>query len=1612
MSPLSNLFCSTTVTVENCSASPLHKSKCGQSTENPLALPRSMRGILLVIILQYLVMFCHCQGQRDSYTFKITELRPIGTDVGNIEIEPGFEYRFSEPQPDEFILNSFGAITTLKVLDRDESDETFNLFIQSFPSQYLIEVHIIVLDVNDNSPVFETPVIEVSFTEGSSIGTQILLDTARDRDIGVNDVTNNYHIVSGNGDNIFKLLVITTDIQEPLLYLENTKIIDREVKGSYILNISAEDGGQPPRYGFVSVSITILDVNDNQPVFAESDYFATVNETVPPGTFIIEMIATDEDINDNSLVSYSIFNDEQRQFGIDPHTGVVRTLKHLQCHRVCSTTNIGCFPNSCVVIVEASDGGKPYPQRGRAYVTVILIDENDHDPVIQFQYLNGLSHATVLENADNNIIVAVLSITDLDEGLNGQTTATITSGNEEKNFILTGLFIRVNGRLDREHVANYNLTVVAKDMGIPQRSTVGYLVVEVSDINDHEPEFGKQQYLSTLSEFDPLGSFVASVTATDSDSGINAVIQYSILSGNELGWFHLNPDTGLVTTQTLLDYEVVSSIVLVIQAQDSGTPSHQTTVELSIYITNENDETPYFVQNMLEYNIDESDGTRNDLITRVSAVDHDQGINGTITYRFAEDTEFYSYFQLDTQSGDLTLVASLDREVVDTVYLKIVASDQADEPLSSTATVTIFVTDFNDNIPVFYPTNYYPRVTESQPIHSSFLKVQATDDDKGDYGALRFAITSGNTQKFDVDEENGWILITSNNIRAGEQYTLTISATDQDTVVGNRHSSTCTVVITITNLIDQLVPFIQEIYRFSILEDNSRLSSGRTSRIVGSVGVELSQSGFAYSIINGDPNGTFSISSSGSISTAKTVDREEVSKYNLTVAAIKDTWYGEVHVLITVDDINDYRPSFGHTFVEAFVDEDAPIGHGIYLANAEDKDSDDNAVLAYQITSGASNYLALDESTGLIYVAQSLLNKASVIRFRMLVTDGTLSSELDIIIHIEDVNNHIPMFEHLTYEISVSESASVNTQFFSIKATDEDKHENGELQYRIINGNVNSDFAIFPNGFLYIAQSLDRESQDACVLNVVVNDHGLVPQSSEATVIIHILDSNDNKPQFTNSSYNMYLIENAEMDSFVGIVHATDPDVGRNAEVTYHMDTSSDFYIDPFSGILRSCGIFDRELLIDATGHDYVSAYVIATDNGDIKQTARTLVLIHLVDNNDNAPTFERDVYEQSIFENAEMDTSITTLTAVDADSGVNADITYTIIEGNEENNFMVDPITGQINKIGAIDREQLEMYTLTVMAMDGGEVPLNHTSLVVITVLDVNDNAPEFIQVTNVIELEETTQLGVFLFEFIAVDKDVGNNAQVSYHLTSGNVGGKFHIDTNTGRLYLNFAVDYEHWQQYTLSVTAQDMGTPSQTTTTMCRIDVIDANDNAPVFDPDPIVVEVFEDILSNSNVVAVSARDDDSGVNAEIHYSINSQDPQFVSFAIHPTSGMIRTTAPLNYEVTQEYHVTVVATDQAEYIEHRKQASTVVQIRVKDVNDNAPIFESMSAIAVPARSSSNIITTVRASDADTGENGVVDYSILDSTFYIDDIGRLTSRTQLQTGNHISTQYFVCHR
>ncbi|XP_049790396.1 cadherin-related tumor suppressor-like [Schistocerca nitens] len=1499
-------------------------------------------------------------------TLQVAEGVPVGTLVGAIPTQPGFTYRFNEA-PREFSLDArSGAIRTAAELDREAlRSDRYDLVVLSSQPTYPIEVRIGVLDVNDNAPAFPEPSIAVSFSESAAPGTRLLLDAASDADAGANGVSDDYRIVAGNRDDKFRLVVTESpaaagELPYTYLHLETTARLDREQVACYQLNVSARDGGEPPRFGFLLVNVTVLDVNDNPPIFDHSDYTVSLNESAPPGTHVLQVTATDSDVGDNARIAYYL-SDGERQFAVDAETGDITTAERLDCpQQSCASARpggLGGCPKSCVFTVLARDHGSPR-QDGRTYVTVNLLDANDHDPVIKFRYFPSTSgFATVDENAANGSVVAAVSVVDQDEGPNGETTVEIRAGNELGHFRLdcTPSFdiVRVHGVLDREQVNKYNLTVVAADRGSPPRTATAFLIVHVNDVNDHEPVFAKSEYSAVLSELAPAGSYVASIAAADEDSGVNARIYYALVSGNERGWFAIDEDSGLVTTRAPLDREAQDTAELRVSARDGGPNPKWAYTQLKVAILDENDERPRFSQERIEVSLPES-APAGTLVAMLTAEDADQGTNGSVAYELPRPADYPGAFSLDALTGQLMTRRALDREQRARYEVRVVARDRgvAAPALSASATVVLTVLDENDNSPAFYPAHYFAAVPQHLPAGATVLQVSASDRDEGANAELRFALEAGDAALFAVEPRSGAVTLRAplpapedagggdDAGGGGPVWRLRVSARDGG---GRRADPDATVELVSLARLAALEFDSAAGYHFEVAEDDGSEAAAPAAggRVVGRVRVARAhQAGAAavtYAVVAGDPEGSFAVdAASGVLSTRGPLDRERVARYSLRVLARAGLAAAEAVVNVTVLDLNDNAPEFPGAPAEVRLAENAAVGQEVCVCRARDRDAAANSRLAYSLARDPDGQFGVGAASGVVYLRRPVrAPPGTSLSVEVAATDGgqpprTARHALSVL--VVDVNDHTPVFDHTSYETSLLESTPVNERFFALAASDADLGANGQVRYAISDGDAAGRFGVFPDGWLYVRSALDREQRDYYSLLVTASDGGNPPRSSQVPVTVHVVDENDNAPQFANATFEFRVRENEPPDSFVGKLSASDRDVGRNAELTFALSGGADqrhFTVDPKNGFVKTLHVFDREQLVRDTGQSYVVLEATVTDNGAPPLGDRVKVYVHVADENDNAPRFLRTPYRVQVSEAAGVGTQVFRVFTADADEGANGQVWYSLAGGNEEGRFAVDAATGVVTVAAPLDRERAPAYRLLVEARDA---------------------APD-----------------------------------AAFSLAGGNRRDAFGVDAATGALYLHRPLDYEELAAYALNVTAADGGNPRLATTLLFRVDVEDSNDNPPAFPNTAIVRQIREGIPQRTPIVTVAAEDPDSGANGEVEYRIGAQEPPGPAhFGIDPATGVIHTLLPVDREAVDTFRLTVVATDRARPESARLSAEKLVTVIVEDVNDNAPQFVSMNAAVLPAAArlppgDDVLVAVVRARDLDSATNGLVTYDLV---------------------------------
>ncbi|PKU43493.1 cadherin egf lag seven-pass g-type receptor 1 isoform x4 [Limosa lapponica baueri] len=452
----------------------------------------------------------------------------------------------------------------------------------------------------------------------------------------------------------------------------STGELDRETVENYHFGVEARDHGVPVMTSSASVSITVLDVNDNNPTFTEK-----ITSGNTRNRFAITITASDGTRFDTVQVFINVtdanthrpvFQSSHYTFRIDPDTGTITTLMELDYEDQASYT----------LAITAHDNGIPQ-KSDTTYVEILILDANDNAP----RFLRDRYQGSVFEDVPLSTSVLQLSATDRDSGLNGRLLYTFQGGDDgDGDFYIepTSGVIRTLRKLDRENVAVYSLRAFAVDRGSPPLKASVDIQVTVLDINDNPPVFEKDEFDIFVEENSPVGSIVARISAADPDEGTNAQIMYQIVEGNIPEVFQLDLLNGDLTALMDLDYESRTEYVIVVQATSAPLVSRAT---VHIRLLDQNDNPPVLQDFQILFNnyvTNKSNSFPSGVIGKIPA--HDPDVSDSLAYTFVQGNEL-NLLLLDSATGELKLSRDLDNNRPLEALMKVSVSVCRDDRLAS-----------------------------------------------------------------------------------------------------------------------------------------------------------------------------------------------------------------------------------------------------------------------------------------------------------------------------------------------------------------------------------------------------------------------------------------------------------------------------------------------------------------------------------------------------------------------------------------------------------------------------------------------------------------------------------------------------------------------------------------------------------------------------------------------------------------------------------------------------------------------------------------------------------------------------------------------------------------
>nr|XP_029516679.1 protocadherin beta-15-like [Oncorhynchus nerka] len=565
-----------------------------------------------------------------------------------------------------------------------------------------LELHGVTLqiqDVNDNTPIFPKESIKLEISELAVKGARFRVNAAHDADIGQNAVQN--YMLQRNDH--FLLNVQTNTVGSKYGELVLDKELDREEQRELKLLLTAIDGGTPQRSGTVVIHVTVLDANDNAPVFSQAVYKASLPENSPLDTVVVTVSATDADEGVNGEVTYefSRISDIARKiFALDQTTGEIRLIGEIDYEEEAKHE----------IIIEGKDG---YGLSSDTKVIIDITDVNDNAPVI---YLKSLSNP-IPENASPGTEVGIINVQDRDSENNRQVHCSIQQHvpfnlvPSIKNYYS----LVTTGELDRELVSDYNITIIATDEGSPPLSSSKTVQLSVADVNDNPPVFEEQSYSAHVTENNKPGSSVCSVTARDPDWGQNGTVIYSLLPGEANGvpvssFLSVNGDTGMIHAVRSFDYEQFRSFKVHVMARDNGSPPLSSNVTVSVFITDVNDNSPQILYPAPEGNSFMTElvpkaAHGSSLVSKVIAVDADSGQNAWLSYHIVKSTD-PGLFTIGLHSGEIRTQRDISESDNMKQNLIVAVKDNGQPSLSATCAMYLVISDNLAEVPELKDTFY------------------------------------------------------------------------------------------------------------------------------------------------------------------------------------------------------------------------------------------------------------------------------------------------------------------------------------------------------------------------------------------------------------------------------------------------------------------------------------------------------------------------------------------------------------------------------------------------------------------------------------------------------------------------------------------------------------------------------------------------------------------------------------------------------------------------------------------------------------------------------------------------------------------------------------------
>ncbi|KAJ8002926.1 hypothetical protein DPEC_G00164040 [Dallia pectoralis] len=1321
----------------------------------------------------------------------------------------------------DFSVSPHGTVFPTGRLDYERPNHLYEFVVMAVdkgeePHTGTATVRLRMANVNDQAPEFSQAVYRTFVSEDAGPNTLVATVLAKDPD-GDGIV---YSITAGNDEGNFVI-----DSQKGLVRLRSSP--PPKLQGlEYVLNVTATDdnasGGPHPLSATARIVVGVDDVNNNKPIFEKCQQYkeqASVVENQPPGTFVLQLHAMDADEGANGKVKYGLMHRDSAlpAFRVHPDTGVLVTARRFDRER----------QREYSITVTATDWAEE-PLIGICQLNVIILDQNDNSP----KFENILYEYFLREDTLMGTSFLRVAAHDDDFGTNAAVTYSMSAEQPEYLRVnpVTG-WVYVNQPISQRSYIKRE--IVATDGG--NRSTSVELSVTISDVKNQPPRWEEDSYSVVIPENTARDTPIITIKANSllGDPRVTYNLEEGMVPETNMPVrFYLTPNredgSASILVSEPLDYETTGSFSLRVRAQNVAAVPLAAFTTVYVNVTDVNDNVPFFTSSIYEASVMEGtlEGT---MVLQVSAHDKDLGLNGQITYSLLSDSSGdHRLFRVDPNLGIIYTEAVFDREAKGSYLLEVQSEDGLEsarpgrnkQPNSDTAYVRVFISDVNDNKPVFAQRLYEVGVDEDADVGVAVVTVGANDEDEGANAKLRYQITSGNNGGlFDMEPEVGTIFIAQPlDYELHKRHKLLVLASD------GKWEDYAAVVVNVVNENDEAPVFSMNEYYGSVTEELDESPVFVLQVTATDPDKDADQAAMRYSLHGQGAESNFVINEiTGEMYAQKTLDREERALWRFVVLATDEEGEGLTgftDVIINVWDINDNAPTFACLPDGCYgsVAENSLVGTVVMEMMAADRDDaavGQNAIVTYRIVadSRAADLFTIDANTGTVSVATDGLDRELAERHHLVVeaTDGGgMAGTATATIVVTDLNDHVPRFRDERCGARVSENSQPDSIVLELGAVDPDSGPHGLLSFSVVAGDQGERFYMVSHkaeqsGTLKLRKRLDyeRPGEQRFNLTVQVDDSEL---ASVIHCIIQVVDENDHIPVFAPTSYPLApLPEDVAVGTNITRVMASDSDSDLNGDIVYSIAPESDpyghFAVDR-DGVVTVTRALDRE-----TVSEY-QLVVMATDRGTPPLTGSATVQLSLLDVNDNGPELEV-TYRPFLWENSPapqvvwLNRTSTLLHVIDRDSPENGHPFVLSLPRLYATDFRLQDHgngTATLTALRRFDRERQRQLLLPLVMWDSGHPPLTVTSMLTVTVGDQNDNHHKEGQKDVYVYSRRGRMLSTSLGKVYAPDPDDWDNK--TYTLDSpGN--RYFTLDKNTGDLAVRQNTQVG---SYSLRVTVSD--------------------------------------------------------------------------------------------------------------------------------------------------------------------------------------------------------------